>query len=294
MFTFIGIVNIDTNTKTGGLTNHFRAERVVITNNTFVNNVNGIEIGFSNNGNYNKPLLNVTITNNIITSSMNSLVTIMDGKDQGSAITWSNNIMYPTGSATTLAGGTITTSFSTSQAVNENPFLAVDASTSTANNNNWKATVATPSYNNATYANVTQISPIITDIDGQIRPSPNRNPGADQYDIINPVLNPPMTESTVGPFAYETSLSVKNNEFNNLILIYPIPSKNNLTIKSTSSSIAKIVIYAMDGRKVLEKNTKITSSFNLDTSSLMNGNYILTVFDNSLKSVMSKHIIIAH
>jgi len=50
---------------------HFRAERVTIAYNTLVNNTHGIEIGFDNNGNYNKGLKDITVSNNVVTGSEN-------------------------------------------------------------------------------------------------------------------------------------------------------------------------------------------------------------------------------
>ena len=176
------------------LSSHFRAERVIVAYNTLVNNDKGIEIGFSNSGKYGKGLADITIANNIITGSKNSLVEILDGKDQGSNITWSNNLFYPTGTATTITGGTSTTSFTTAQAVNTNPNLAFDAAQGT-----WRSTATTPLYTNSTAVSNNE------DIDGQTRNSPS-NPGADVYSAdLTSVRYMPMTTTTVGPLAYEAN-----------------------------------------------------------------------------------------
>ncbi|WP_159085969.1 chondroitinase-B domain-containing protein [Flavobacterium faecale] len=172
------------------LSNHFRAERVVIAYNTLVNNDQGIEIGFSNNGAYSKPVNQITIANNLITSDRNSLVKIVDGKDQGSAITWSNNLMYPVSPATLISGGITTTLSSPNEVIVENPNLVFDAATST-----WKSSSTTPLYSN-TNAIVND-----EDIEGQSRPATS-NPGADQYSTAS-VRYLPMTAATVGPLAYE-------------------------------------------------------------------------------------------
>ncbi|WP_418264568.1 chondroitinase-B domain-containing protein [Flavobacterium faecale] len=172
------------------LTKHYRIERLVVAYNTLVNNDQGIEIGFSNNGAYGQKMKEVTIANNLITSDRNSLVKIVDGKDQGSDITWINNLMYPTGSATLISGATTTTLSSTSQVINENPNLIFNTGTGT-----WKSTVLTPLYaNGATLTND-------EDIDGQSRPS-SSNPGADHFSMES-VRYMPMTAATVGPLAYE-------------------------------------------------------------------------------------------
>ena len=181
------------------LTSHHRAERVMIANNTLVNNVNGIQIGYMNGtgtSTYNKPLLGVTLANNIVTGNTNSLVEIIDNASI-TGVTFTNNLMFPVSPAI-LSTGTTTVI----PANNVNPTLAADAATSTAAYTNFKATATTPSYLNPTYTNITQVSPVTDDIDGQTRTSPNSNVGADFYSTAT-VKNIPMTVATVGPYAYE-------------------------------------------------------------------------------------------
>jgi hypothetical protein len=182
----------DVDQTSSSLSSHFRPESIIIAYNTLVNNEHGIELGFSNSGAYTKDMLDITIANNLITGSVNSLVEIIDDNDPGSNVTWSNNLMYPTDSATTLSGGTTTTSFTTSQAVNENPNLVYDADQGT-----WRSTATTPLYTNTTELTNDE------DIDGQTRPDPS-NPGADNYSTdLSSVRYMPMTTDTVGPYAYE-------------------------------------------------------------------------------------------
>lgn len=181
----------DAITGSGALSNHFRAERVKIAYNTLVNNDSGIEIGFSNNNNYNKGLIDITIANNIVTGSTNSLVKIVDNNNPGANVTWSTNLMYPVGSASIFANGTNTTNpFSTSQVMNENPQLLLNTT-----QNIFKASTTTPLYNNAA-----TVSNSI-DLEGQARPNPS-NPGADHYST-DPVIFNPIEVATVGPDAFE-------------------------------------------------------------------------------------------
>ncbi len=170
---------------------HFRAERVTIAYNTLVNNSHGIEIGYDNNDSYNKDIADITIANNLITGSENSLVEIVDtDNDQGDKITWVNNLCYPTGTAVILTGAT-TTSFDNSEVINENPNLTFDS-----DNNVWRSSAATPLYDNGV-----TIETISEDFDGQYRPTLS-NPGADQFSLES-VRYLPMTTVTVGPNAYE-------------------------------------------------------------------------------------------
>lgn len=173
------------------LTKHYRAENVVIAYNTLVNNSHGIEIGYDNNDKYSKDVANITIANNLITGSENSLVEIVDtNNDQGNNITWTNNLMYPTAGATLLTGAT-STSFDNTNVRNENPFLALDNSSGV-----WKTTVSTPNYSNTITTET-----INTDIEGQTRTT-SSNPGADHFSQES-VRYSPLTASDVGPDVYE-------------------------------------------------------------------------------------------
>lgn len=177
---------------------HFRAERVTIAYNTLVNNSHGIEIGYDNNDAYSKDLADITIANNLITGSENSLVEIVDtDNDQGDKITWVNNLFYPTGTAVVLSGAS-TTSFDSSEVVNENPNLTFDSG-----NNLWRSTAMTP-----LYANGVTIETISEDFDGQDR-ALTSNPGADHFSMES-VRYLPMTMVTVGPNAYEVDDESEN------------------------------------------------------------------------------------
>jgi poly(beta-D-mannuronate) lyase len=261
---------------------HYRAERVVIAYNTLVDNDQGIEIGFSNNGSYNKALSQITIANNLITGSKNSLVKIVDGKDPGNNVTWTNNLMYPTGTATILSGGTTTTSFTTAQAVNENPNLIFNDTEGI-----WKSTATTPLYTNTVAVANNQ------DIDGQTRPAPS-NPGADHYSLES-VRYMAITSSTVGPNAYEDTdqLSLSPIEkTQSQFIVYPNPASSIINIQSFNSNLGKVVIYGIDGRKLLDKKTENSDSdyFPLDVSSLKNGTYLLKLIDKSSKNLNTRII----
>ena len=193
---------IDNNTNSN-LTSHIRAQRVMIANNTLVNNVHGIQIGFKNatgSSTYGTALLDVKIANNIITGSQGSMIEVIDNASI-SGITFTNNLMFPIAPATQTSGTT------TAIAANiVDPTLAVDAATSSTTApyiyTNWKATATTPSYANPSYTNITQLPSITNDIDGQTRTSPNSNVGADHYSTSSS-SNIPMVDATVGPYAYE-------------------------------------------------------------------------------------------
>ena len=89
-------------------------------------------------------------------------------------------------------------------------------------------------------------------------------------------------------------LSVKQNTLSNSILIYPVPATNNLTIESTTSTISKVEIYAIDGKKVLVKNIDNLTSYKLDLGHLVKGNYIVKVYGVDSAMFYSRQIIISY
>lgn len=165
---------------------HFRAENVILAYNTLVDNTYGIEIGFDNNDNYNKELKNILFANNLVTGSTNNLVNYIEDQDQGSEISWVNNLMYPTGTASLTSDGS---TFAASEVITENPFLVYDE---TGDVSVWRSTDNTPEYADASSGAA------VEDIEGQTRPA-SSNPGADHYSLES-VRYAPLTASDVGPY----------------------------------------------------------------------------------------------
>ncbi len=264
--------------ESSNLSKHFRAERVTIAYNTLVNNINGIEIGFDNNNNYNKDLKDIKIYNNLITGSENSLVRIMEpANDQGDNITWSNNLMHPLNGASILEGASIT-SFDNSEITNENPFLEFDD-----NVNIWRATSETPLYELSSTSETTS-----QDIEGQSRPIPS-NPGADQFSL-EMIRFAPLTPDDVGPDAPEgITTSVENiEEFQ--INIYPNPSNSHIIITFSELEVSKIEILDISGKLVALKED-VVSGNPIGVSNLSNGIYFMRIYNaNSL--LTTKKIIV--
>ena len=269
--------------QSSNLSKHFRAERVTIAYNTLVNNSHGIEIGFDNNDNYNKDLEDIIIANNLITGSENSLVEIVDtDNDQGDQITWLSNLMYPTGSATLLAGAT-STSFDATSVYNENPHLFFDDTY-----NVWRTTGDTPLYENAVTSGT-----INQDIEGQDRPSTS-NPGADHYSLES-IRFEPLTPNDVGPNTDEDmSTSISNKLKINETLIYPVPANNLLYLSRIDSKVTRIEIVDLEGKIVFsQKNKDAESDLTINTSKLLNGIYFVHL-SNSDNYSESRKIIIQH
>jgi len=88
------------------------------------------------------------------------------------------------------------------------------------------------------------------------------------------------------------SLSVNDNEFNNDVVLYPVPVKDILHIKNLNSLISSVRVYSLDGRKIIEKTIN-SSSTELDMSLISNGTYIIN-FSNGREVSSSKKLIILH
>ncbi len=268
--------------QSSNLSKHFRAERVTIAYNTLVDNSHGIEIGFDNNNSYNKDLKDITIAHNLIKSSENSLVEIVDtDNDQGNNITWLSNLMYPTDNATILSGAT-TTAFGNDQITIENPNLNFDA-----NLNVWKTTANTPLYLH-TLSSVM----VSQDIDGQER-SVLSNPGADNYSLES-VRFRPLTPDDVGPDAYEDFNTSDVEKILSPILIYPIPGDEIIYLGMIDADIDMIKILNLEGKNLLSSNVNPKDGeISINTSSLSNGIYLVQLFKNG-HLIESRKIIITH
>jgi len=269
--------------QSSSLSKHFRAERVTIAYNTLIDNSHGIEIGFDNNDNYTKGLEDISIVNNLITGSENSLVEIVDTKnDQGDKIFWSSNLMFPTENASILLGAT-STSFDQTEITNENPNLIYDDAFGA-----WRTTENTPQYENALLTNDVNI-----DIDGQERPSMS-NPGADHYSLES-IRYRPLTPLDVGPNANETiSTSTSDLNKNDQTLLYPVPANNILSINNLDSNVDNIRIVGIDGTIYIDKmvnNPK--NGLEINTSKLISGIYTV-LFSGTDNYNVSKMITIQH
>ncbi len=269
--------------QSSSLSKHFRAERVTIAYNTLVNNSHGIEIGYDNNDNYNKDLQDIIIANNLITGSENSLVEIVDtDNDQGDRITWSNNLMYPTGSATILSGAT-STAFDETEVKNENPHLVFDSTFSI-----WRTTGDTPLYENAVSSGT-----INEDMDGQERPVAS-NPGADHFSSES-IRYKPLSPEDVGPDAYdEMTTSIADEQDLGEALIFPIPANDVLHLSLTENRVSMIEIMNFEGKIVLSRKIESTlGDLSFNTSRIGNGIYIVRL-SNRNNIVESRMIVIQH
>lgn len=269
--------------ESSNLSKHFRAERVTIAYNTLVNNDHGIEIGFDNNDNYQKDLEDIIIANNLITGFENSLIEIVDtDNDQGSNITWLNNLFYPTDDAEILQGAS-TTSFDDNAVISEDPNLELDEIEEV-----WKTSANTPLYENAISSEI-----IAADIEGQSRPLIS-NPGADHYSLES-IRFRPLTKDDVGPNAdEEMSTFTSETEKLSATKIFPIPADDFIYLSGMDINSNNVQILDLQGKVLISHRlSKSTGTLAVNTSRLRNGIYILQ-FLKDKRYVESKKITIEH
>ena len=169
---------------------HFRINRAKIVFNTLVNNKHGIEIGYTNNGNYSKPPRDVIVADNIITASENEIVKVITSPVN---INWSTNIFYPSNSASTGIQLTET------QAKIINPNLIYEDSL-------WMLSDNSPAIDSAS----NEFDFVFEDLEGQARDN-YPDIGADEYSL-EMKKNKPLTSSDVGPYSdFETVTSINEN-----------------------------------------------------------------------------------
>jgi poly(beta-D-mannuronate) lyase len=92
----VTITNGDVTNLSTSTADHYLPENLQVAYNTFVNNKSDIEVGFENNGSYPLKPINITIANNVVLQNTNPIIKSYSTAALA-AVTFSNNIMYPTG-----------------------------------------------------------------------------------------------------------------------------------------------------------------------------------------------------
>ncbi|TZF85898.1 T9SS type A sorting domain-containing protein (plasmid) [Pedobacter sp. BS3] len=110
------ITNGDVTNSSTSLSDHYLPEDLVFAFNTLVNNKSNVEIGFDNGGKYSKYPINCQIANNIVVANANPIIKSYSTSALA-GVSFSNNIMYPTGTAS------IGISATSSQVINTDPKL---------------------------------------------------------------------------------------------------------------------------------------------------------------------------
>lgn len=191
------------------LAKHYVPEEVEVVFNTFVNNKSTIEIGYK----YDKAPINCLIANNIVIENATQIVKAYSPESLG-GVNFSNNIMYPTGSAT------IGISAANTQISKVNPLLEQPACNGPDCQQQkayqvLRLSASSPAINTSTG----NFSYAATDYERQNRIGV-ADIGADEYDRNNAVQISALDENNVGPnavafsYSYFNTLPVKILSFN--------------------------------------------------------------------------------
>ncbi len=218
-------------------TKHFRINNALIVHNTLVNNQHGIEVGYTNNGNYKKPPRNVIIANNLIVSNQNEIVKIISEPEN---FTWNSNIFFTEESAE------VGFDFTDEQNSEIDPELILSDSL-------WRLQESSPAINSSSQ----KFDFVLTDIDLQDRDN-FPDIGADEFSAEK-IINKPLSANDVGPFAFEDKITtVSSDETSELNFIlnqnYPNPFNPETTISFTLpyQSRIELKVYDIRGSLVAE------------------------------------------
>ena len=208
---------------------HFRINRALVLNNTLVGNTHSIEIGFTNNGSYDRPPRDVTMKNNLVVGSAADLIIIYT---QPVNMVWMTNLMYP------QDGGSVGLNLPSNQILVVDPQLELV-------DDLYRLESGSPAINHGTPTTAISI-----DMDGQPRSVPS-DIGADEYSTL-PILRSPLTGSDVGPDALlpvSTRNAVLNPEnFKINVVQYPNPFNSQTRIRVDGLSDAPTSLHLLDIR----------------------------------------------
>ena len=266
---------------------HFIPKNVVFANNTYVNNKSNIEIGFTNNGNYGKVPEGCIIANNICVEDNAPIVKIHNVASQA-GVTFTNNIMYPTG--TSSVG--ITATESAIKVVD--PLLMKTDCAGTSDECGgllpypvYKLSQGSPAIDAGTNEYVT------TDFEGQARGA-SKDIGADEYSA-NTVVIGVIGEEHVGPYAVPFELDNltgldedKTFEREELIEIgMNGAGEMQVLFSGVAGSNVRVNLYSPTGARVYTKTSVLVEGENkehVNTSQLLHGVYVVEVITNEFRA----------
>ena len=162
---------------TGSNTAHWRPTNILAAFNTFADNANNIQFGFTNNGSYTKAPANITFANNLVVGSQGQMIKV---HTQPSGMVYSGNIVFPTN------GASVGITLGQEQILVTDPKLSLSDSV-------WSPSAGSPVID----ASAGTYPQVITDIDGQQRDG-LKDVGADEV-IQSQSINRPLTTADVGP-----------------------------------------------------------------------------------------------
>jgi hypothetical protein len=143
----------------------------------------------------------------------------------------------------------------------------------------WKATTSSPKKSSTITTLVNN-----EDIEGQNRPNLS-TVGADHFSLDS-VLYTALNPIDVGPNAYGTTATVKQNLTKFAVKIFPNPTANYLKLDGLTNEMETLEIFAISGEKVWEQSLKNTTNstheasgqaLELNINGFSNGYYIIRI-----------------
>ena len=254
-----------TNTSSSN-SSHFIPENNVFAFNTLVDNKSNIEVGFDNGGSYGLAPKNNIIANNIVVSTANPLIKYYSTASLA-GVSFNNNIMYPTGSATLGITGTNDT-----QIKNIDPQLIKTNCKAYGQNCNtktpfelYKLNAESPAINASIGYNY-----VTNDFEGQPAVG-TRDIGADEYNGATNIVNCPLNEQMVGPTAsenivYEINTTTGISEtFETGLIVSPNPfiGVTTITVPVSVSGRITMTLYNASGQQI-QQTTQKTEAGNFE------------------------------
>jgi hypothetical protein len=270
---------------TGSNTSHWRPQNILVAFNTFKDNANTFQFGFTNNGSYSKPPQNLTIANNIAAGSPHQLVKVIT---QPGGLIFSGNIMFPS------QGSSVGVTVPDSQIASIDPSLMLTDSV-------WRISPGSPAVNAAAGF----FPGIQYDIDGQGR-DVLKDVGADELSS-GARSNRPLRPDDVGPNGPDSIMVIgtASVELQSPVLPsgialfqnYPNPFNPSTIIEFTTHQEGRTVIsiYDLLGRKVAtvfdgtaERNIRYSVPFN---ASALAGGVFFAVLEFEQQRVVRKMVL---
>jgi hypothetical protein len=129
--------------------------------------------------------------------------------------------------------------------------------------------------------------PILNFIGRSQWPDPLLNGSIDDFRVYNYVLAPNEVA------ALASTLSVEDSKYDNMLTIYPVPSKDVLYVKINNQiklDRSTLTIFDLNGRVLMNKILKNNENIAFDVSNLASGMYILSL-NSASKSVVKKFVV---
>lgn len=264
------ITNGDVLNSTTTNSNHNIPENIDISFNTLINNFSNIEIGFDNGGNYSKAPVNVVLANNIVVGNTTPLVKSFSSASLA-GVTFSNNIMYPTGTAS------IGISATNAEIINTDPKLLKPACSGAGCALNpaaqiWRLASNSPAIDAATG----NFNYVTGDFEQQTRIG-SKDIGAHEYNGAKTISTSALTETYAGPVAEAFSYSYNYSGVLpvNLISFNAYPQLNQMKLLWQVSSQVDFSHYEVEWKTDNSNFSKIDEiNAQQKNSGLINYSYI--------------------